>query len=446
MPGVSTTDDGFLLEILLVALLILVNGFFAGAEIAVLSARRGRIQALGTQDPRAAALLRLKADPDRFLATVQIGVTVVGTLASAVGGVAAIERLEPWFASIPWPWARQLAEPLAVLSVVITIAYLSLVVGELMPKSLAVRHAEAIALRVARPIELMSRVGRPAVAVLTASSGLLLRLLGRRTSEKPRAGFHTLDDLRAIVAEAEEQGVLKSDLVSGAIEFHDQDVREILTPRSRVDGLPVDAGLEEALRRVRESGHSRFPVYKGSMDDIFGFVYARDVYEAEHAGKGLDLSHVTRPVLIVPASKKASALLAEMRAHRAHMAVVVDEHGTTAGLVTLEDLLEVIVGEIEDEHGEPVARVRREVDGSLDVDGSLPVRELNAEWGLELPESSDYVTVAGLILGRLGAVPRGGERLEVAGRVVTVKAMEGHRVARVSVGPPGPPAATARTS
>jgi len=443
---VSATDDGFLLEILLVVQLILLNGFFAGAEIAVLSARRGRIQALGTRDPRVAALLRLKADPDRFLATVQIGVTVVGTLASAVGGVAAIERLEPWFASIPWPWARQLAEPLAVGSVVITIAYLSLVVGELLPKSLAVRHAEAIALRVARPIELMSRVGRPAVAVLTVSSGFLLRLLGRRTSEGPRGGFHTLDDLRAIVAEAEEQGLLKGDLLSGAIEFHDQDVRQILTPRSRVDGLPVDAGLEEALRRVRESGHSRFPVYEGSLDDVVGFVYARDVYEAERAGKGLDLRHLTRPVLVVPASKKASTLLAEMRAARAHVAVVVDEHGTTAGLVTLEDLLEVIVGEIEDEHGEPAARVRQEADGTLDVDGSLPVRELNAEWGLDLPESSDYVTVAGLVLGRLGAVPRGGERLEVAGRPMTVKAMEGHRVARVAIGPPQSPAATTPTS
>jgi putative hemolysin len=442
---VSGPDDGFLIEILLIALLILVNGFFAGAEIAVLSARRGHVQALAVRDRRAAALLRLKADADRFLATVQIGVTVVGTLASAVGGVAAIERLEPWFASIPWPWARQLAEPLAVGSVVIAIAYLSLVVGELLPKSLAVRHAEAIALRVARPIEMMSRALRPMVAILTASSGLFLRIIGRRDDQQ-RSGFVTLDDLRAIAAEAEEQGLLKSDVVSGAIEFHDQDVREILTPRGRVDGIPMEASLEEALRRVRESGHSRFPVYQGSLDDIQGFVYARDLFEAEHAGRGLDLRLVKRPVLLVPASKKASALLTEMRAQRSHLAVVVDEHGTTAGLVTLEDLLEVIVGEIEDEHGEPAPRVQRESDGTLDVDGALPVRELNVEWGLDLPESSAYVTVAGLILDRLGAVPRGGERLEVAGRTLTVRAMEGYRVDRVSIGPAKPAADATQAS
>jgi putative hemolysin len=431
---VSPSDDGFVVEILLIGLLILINGFFAGAEIAVLTARRGRIQPLATRDRRAAALMRLKSDPDRFLATVQIGVTFVGTLASAVGGVAAIERLEPWFAAIPWPWVQRLAEPLAVGLVVLTIAYLSLVVGELLPKSLAVRHADAIALRVARPIELISRVSRPLVALLTGSSGLFLRLAGSK-EEPARSAFLTLDDVRAIAAEAEEQGLVKGDLMSGAIEFQDQDVREILTPRNRVDGIPVEASLEEALRRTRESGHSRFPVYEGSLDDIVGFVYARDLYEAERGGKPFALRQWTRPVLMVPASKKASTLLAEMRARRAHVAVVVDEHGTTSGLVTMEDLLEVIVGEIGDEHGESSPRVRQGVDGVLDVDGSLPVRELNAEWGLQLPESSQYVTIAGLILYILGAVPRGGERLEVAGHTVDVATMEGHRIARVSIGP-----------
>lgn len=430
----SAPDDGFVLEILLIGVLLLVNGFFSGSEIAVLTARRGRIQALADRDPRAAALLRLKADPDRFLATVQIGVTLVGTLASAVGGVAAIERLEPWFASIPWPWAQHLAEPFAVAVVVFTIAYLSLVVGELVPKSLAVRHAEAIALRVARPIELMSRVSRPAVALLTASSGVFLRLGGSK-DEGPRSGFHTLDDLRAIAAEAEEQGVVKGDVMSGAIEFQDQDVREILTPRSGIDGIPLAASLEEAVRRARDSGHSRLPVYQDSLDDIVGFVYARDLYDAERTGKELNLRDLTRPALFVPAAKKASVLLAEMRDQRAHVAVVVDEHGTTTGVLTMEDLLEVIVGEIEDEHGEPVARSRQDADGTLDVAGSLPVRDLNAEWGLDLPSSVDYVTVAGLILERLGSVPRAGERLEIAGREVTVKVMEGHRVVRVSIGP-----------
>ena len=424
-------DDGFLIEIALVGALILVNGFFAGAEIAVVAARRSRMQALSPHDRRAAAVLRLKADPDRFLATVQIGVTVVSTLASAVGGVAAIERLEPWFASLPFSWAAAVAEPLAVSAVVLAIAYLSLVVGELVPKGFAVRYAEAIAMRVARPIEMMSRFSRPAVAVLTASSHLFLRVGADKG--QPRGVFHTLDDLRAIVAEAEEQGLVGGNVMSGAIEFHDLDVREVLTPRNRIDGIPFGAGLQEALRLVGESGHSRLPVYERDLDEILGFVYARDLYETERKGRPFDLAKVMRPALMVPASKKASALLAEMRTAHVPIAVVVDEHGTTLGLVTLEDLVEVIVGEIEDEHGDLRPRILRLADGGLVVDGTVPVRDLNADEGLDLPESSDYVTVAGLVLDRLGAAPRGGEAVTAGPCSLKVLEVDGHRIARVRI-------------
>ena len=428
----NSPDDGFFLEILFVAVLIVVNGFFAGAEIAVISARRGRIQALAARDRRAAAVLRLKADPDRFLATVQVGVTLVSTLASAVGGVAAIERLEPWVATLGGTWGPLVAEPIAVALVVFAIAYLSLVVGELVPKSLAVRHSEWIALRVARPIEMMSRAARPVVAALTASSHLLLRL-GGGGNRGPRSAFHTLDDLRAIVAEAEEQGLVRDDVVSGAIEFQDRDVREVLTPRGRVAGIPARATLDEALARVSESGHSRLPVYERDLDDVVGFVYARDLYEVERRGHSLDLARMIRPALMVPATKKASALLAEMRAARARMAIVVDEHGTTLGLVTVEDLVEVIVGEIDDEHGEPRVRVRRDADGALDVDGTISVRELNAEEDLDLPEAPGYVTVAGLVLERLGAAPVGGECVQAGHHQLTVTDVEGNRIARVTI-------------
>jgi putative hemolysin len=439
---VPATDDGFLIEIALIAALILINGFFAGAEIAVVAARRSRIQALLPRDRRAAAVLRLKADPDRFLATVQIGVTVVSTLASAVGGVAAIERLEPWFASLPVSWAAAVAEPLAVAVVVLAIAYLSLVVGELVPKGFAVRYAEAIAMRVARPIEWMSRASRPAVAVLTWSSRLFLRF-GAAKGE-PRGVFHTLDDLRAIVAEAEAQGLVRGDVISGAIEFHDRDVREVLTPRNRIDGIPVGAGLQEALRLVGESGHSRLPVFQRDLDDVLGFVYARDLYETERKGRPFDLAKVMRPALMVPASKKASALLAEMRAARAPIAVAVDEHGTTLGLVTLEDLVEVIVGKIEDEHGERPPRILRLPDGGFEVEGTVPVRDLNADEGLDLPESPGYVTVAGLVLDRLGAAPRGGETVTAGPCSLRVLEVDGHRIARLRIerapGDPPPPA------
>ena len=276
-------DDGILIELALIGLLILVNGFFAGAEIAVVSARTPRLRGLAEEgNRRAAAALRLKEDPDRFLATVQIGVTLVGTLASAVGGVAAIEKLEPAIDALPWPWLRVAAEPIAVGMVVFAIAYLSLVVGELVPKSLAVRHAETISLWVAPIIEGVSRLARPAVSALTASSRVLLRLLGQKGADP--VPFHSLEDLKAIAEEAARQGIVQEDIVTGAVEFHERDVREVMTPRPRIAALPAGATLGEAVRVIRETGHSRYPVFEGEIDDVLGFVYARDVYDAALAG------------------------------------------------------------------------------------------------------------------------------------------------------------------
>jgi putative hemolysin len=425
-------DDGFLIEILLVAVLILLNGFFSGAEIAVLSARRGRLQSLADDGHRGAqAALRLKADPDRFLATVQIGVTLVGTLASAVGGVAAIERLEPIYASIPARWMASVAEPLAVVTVVFTIAYLSLVIGELIPKSLAVRHADAITLLVARPIEWLSRVSARPVAMLTASSRVGLRLLGQKGPTNGSA-FHTLDDLRALVEEAGEQGVIDTSLVTGAFAFHDRDVREIMTPRPRIVAVPHNATLADARHIIAQSGHTRFPVLDRDLDDVAGILYARDLYVADDDERTAPIAPLVRPATFVPDSKKATALLSEMRRNRCQMTFVVDEHGSLIGLVTIEDLVEVIVGEIPDEH-----KAREETtvvsEGVIEAVGSLPIHELNEELDLELPESPHYVTVAGLVLERLGTLPQGGETVEVPPYRLTVTEMEGRRISRVRI-------------
>ncbi|HVR72294.1 MAG TPA: hemolysin family protein [Vicinamibacteria bacterium] len=424
--------DRFLIELLLIGMLILINGFFAGAEIAIVSARRARIQARASAGERnARALLELKADPDRFLATVQIGVTVVGTLASAVGGVSAIRRVEPLVASLPFAWAQAVAEPVAVAAVVGTIAYLSLVVGELVPKSLAVRHADAIALALARPILALRNWSRPVVSVLTASSRVFLRLLRQKNLvDRP---FHTLDDLRMMVSEAEAQGIVHGDLVSGAVEFQDREVREVMTPHTRIVAIPLSATLDDAMRRIRESGHTRFPVYREGLDDVQGFVYARDVYEAALRGTPLDLASIARPAFIVPWNKRATALLSEMRAARVHMALVVDERGSTLGLVTMEDLLEVIVGEIHDEHKAPIESVRALPDGSVEADGGCSLRELNEQFGFQLPQSDEYLTVAGLVFDRLGAIPRGGEIVHVPPHRIHVLAMDGRRIARVRV-------------
>jgi putative hemolysin len=424
-------DDGFYFEIAFIILLILLNGVFAAAEIAVVTASRGRLQSLVEGgDRRAAAALRLKADPDRFLSTVQIGVTAVGTLASAVGGVAAIERLEPIFAAFPWSWARAIAEPAAVVLVVFVISYASLVVGELVPKALAVRHAEVLTLHLAPLIERLSRVVRPAVAALTASSHLVLRLLGRPATDA--TPFHTLDDLRAIVREAEEQGVVREDVVSGALAFHERHVREIMTPRLRVKALPAHSTPDETLRIVRETRHSRLPLYRSSLDDVTGFVYVSDVYEAILAGGTLDLGSLAHRALMVPGNKAATALLAEMREQQIQIALVVDERGTLLGIVTLEDLVEVIVGRVPDERGQGERLIRRIDPNVIEVDGSVPIHRLMDE-RIRLPHSTTYTTIGGLVLERLGSFPKPGQHVDVLPYRLTVTSVEGPRIASIRI-------------
>jgi putative hemolysin len=352
-------------------------------------------------------------------------------LASAVGGVAAVERVEPLLASIPYAWARSVAEPLAVGLVVLVIAYFSLVVGELVPKSLAVRHAEPLALLVARPIAWLSRISRPVVGILTASTRMVLRLIGRKL--EVASPFHTLEDILHIVEEAREQGLITGRVVQRAFEFQDHEAREIMTPRPRVIGIPLESGLAEALRIAAESGYSRFPVYEDNLDNVVGMLYARDLYEAHRRAATSSLDELVRPALVVPATKKVAELLAEMRRAQRHLAVVVDEHGSVEGIVTLEDLLELIVGEIHDEHDEPETPVRSLGGDVLEADGMLPLRSLNADYRLTLPESAAYVTLAGLVLERLGHLPRGGEAIEIAPYRLTVTAVEGRRVARVRI-------------
>lgn len=425
-------DDGFVIEVLLVGCLIVLNGLFSGAEIAVVSARVGRLRTLAEEGRGGAqAALRLKADPDRFLATVQIGVTMVGTLASAVGGVAAIERVEPFFAAVPASWVGNIAEPLAVAVVVFTIAYLSLVVGELIPKSLAVRHAETIALAVARPVEWLSRVSAYPVALLTASSRLGLRLLGQRPQSQGNP-FHTLEDLRALLEDVDRSGV-DTGVLAGAFSFQDRDVREVMTPRPRIVALRPGATVAEARRVIAESRHTRFPVMDSDRDEVVGVLHARDLYTADEADRSAPITVYVRPAIFVPDSKKATELLPEMRGARSQMAIVIDEHGSMVGIVTIEDLVEVIVGEIPDEHrppDEPATVVSR---GVIEAEGSLPIRDLNDDLDLTLPESPDYLTVAGLVLDRLGSVPKGGESVEVPPYRITVTGVEGRRIARVRI-------------
>jgi putative hemolysin len=315
--------------------------------------------------------------------------------------------------------------------VVFAISYLSLVVGELVPKAFAVRHAEVLALWVAPIVERLSRLARPAVSLLTGSSRLLLGLAGQKAAGP--APFHTLEDLKSIAEEAGKQGVVREQLVAGAVEFHERDVREVMTPRPRIAAMPAALSPSAAVPLIRETGHSRYPVYEGQLDDVLGFVYSRDIYDAALAGSELRLSDLVRPAISVTPGKPATELLEQMRRQGVHVALVVDEHGSLEGLVTLEDLIEVIVGQIRDEHRSQIPLVKPLGEGRVEVDGSVPIHELDAEHGLELPESEGYVTLAGLVLERLGQIPMPGQSVEVAPYRLTVLSLEGPRVARVRI-------------
>ena len=403
-------------EFVIILLLILVNGFFAGAELAVLSARRSRISGLAAAGNRQARIVeQIQKDPHRFLATVQIGVTVVGSLASAIGGSAAVQYLKPLLRAAPVPFIRHAAEPLSLAIVVLGISYLFLVLGELTPKTIGLQYADRIALNVARPIHFLSILAAVAVRFLTFSNRAVLSLLG--ITPKGRHAFVTREEVQHVLSEGSEAGALTETehrYIENIFEFSHTFVREVMVPRTRIVGLNLDLPREEVLRTVRENMYTRYPVFRGDMDHVVGFVHTKDILIGNICTEGeFDIAGIVRVPLFVPEGKKVSSLLREMQRKRIQMALVVDEYGILSGLATTEDLLEELVGEIEDEHdiGE-MRRVQKLPDGSMMVDALLPVNEMEEHLGIALGEGLPYDTLAGLILDRLGRFPEKGEKIE----------------------------------
>ncbi|MBE0596953.1 MAG: HlyC/CorC family transporter [Desulfuromonadales bacterium] len=405
--------ETFWLELVIVLLLILANGFFAGAELAIVTVRRGRIAQLAAEgNKRAKVVEELLSDPHRFLATVQIGVTLVGTMASAVGGAAAIEVIKPILQQVPVRLISNAAAPLSLLLVVGFIAYLSLVIGELVPKALALEHSERIALRVARPIRFLARVGGIAVFTLTLSSRTVLRLLGiKATGEQ---AFITKEEIQQMVAEGREAGAVSSseqEFIRNVFEFSETQVREVMVPRPRIVALDLEQDREQVLKVVLDSQYSRFPVYRGEIENVIGFIHGKDLLGLAVTTPEFDLESVLRDPFFVPEAKMVNDLLREMQRRHLHMAMVVDEYGSLVGVVTTEDLLEELVGEIEDEHDEAESRrIQRLKDGSYLVDALLSLNDLEDLLEVRFPERTPYETLAGLILSELGHFPQEGEQ------------------------------------
>ena len=416
--------------------LILANGFFAASEIAVIATRKSRIETLLENGVKAAgAVARLKNDPDRFLATVQIGVTVVSSLASAIGGAAAVGYLKPAIESLPVAFAPGWADAIALFLVVLPISYLSLVIGELVPKSFALRYSERIACLVARPIEILSRVSSFLVKSLTVSSNAVLFFFGGKEAEG--ASFISVEEVKSLIREGAAKGIFnetEKELIHSVFEFADTPVKAVMVPRTEIHALEARSSLAEVAKSFIDSGFSRIPVYEVELDRVIGVLYNKDIFKTLQEQTEFHMRDHLHPVFFVPSSLPISELLKQLQRRRLAMALVVNEFGEVEGLATLEDLLEEIVGEIRDEYDrEERGPVERLPDGSMVIQGSALLRDLKSDFGLPFEESPDYLTLAGFVLAQLKRIPRGGEKVEHNGYRLTIVDMEGRRILKVKL-------------
>ena len=422
-------------QLVVVALLIALNAFFAAAEIAIVSANRIRLGRLAEEgDRRARQALALAKDPGRFLATVQVGITLAGFFASAVGAVSAAEILADALRAVPYPLVAENAGPISIAVTTSIIAFLSLILGELTPKNLAIRNAEGVALSVAYPIALIQRVTRPVVWLLNSTTNLLL---GGNAPLK--VSTITSEEISALADAAEAEGGIdarENQIVQGAFTLGEKRIGELVVPRVDVKAVPVETTLTEARRLIVQTGHSRIPIYRGTIDEIVSVLHSKDLLAAmDSAGHGAErrVTEVARPVLYFPESVKADDVLRQMQRQRLHLAVVVDEYGGTAGIVTLENLLEELVGPIRDEYDaaeQPETRLVGE--GVLVASGDADLDHVADTLEIKLGEQ-EVDTVGGLVYSLLGRIPEVGDTVEVDGARIEVLRMLGNRVGQVRI-------------
>ena len=414
------------LQLLGVAALILLNGYFVAAEYGLVTARRTRMQELAQQgDRRARAVLRIVNDPPRFIAAMQLGVTATSLGIGALGEHALAKVLDPVVASA-----------IAVAIAFLVITFFHVVIGELVPKGVALGYSERTALAVSAPVRGFFALFKPLIWVLQRSSEAILRALGLQ----PPGGemeVYSEAELKMLLSRSREEGQIEQqeqEMLYKVFDFADKEVSAVMVPRPEVVALSVEMPPEEALAAVIESPYTRYPVYRGSIDDIVGILHVRDLFSAlnDRGLQAVKLDQVLRPVHIVPETKDLAALLAEFRRTNQHMAIVVDEYGELEGIVTLEDLLEEIVGEIEDEFDLPDESVERLPDGRMRIDGTFPIDDFNEQFNRSLPVE-DFHTIGGFVFGVLGRAPEAGDEAEYDGCRFKVLEVEGSRIERLEV-------------
>jgi putative hemolysin len=426
--------NGTLANIGLVVVFVLVGGVFAAAEIALVSLRDSQVRGLAQQSKRGRTVADLNEDPNRFLSAVQVGVTLMGFLSAAFGGATLSDDLAPVLTS--WGLPERFAPAVALVLVTIAISYLSLVLGELVPKRLALQRSEAFALALGPMIDRISKVSRPVIWLLSVSTDAVVRLLGG----DPRAQKEQMSDeeLRELVNQHETLGEEERRIVEDVFEAGDRQIREVLIPRTEVDFLDASTPVYKAAKYALTQPHSRYPVTRGSVDDVIGFVHVRDLLDPEMSGRSVRVGELARQTLVLPWTRPILAALADMRREGSHLAMVADEYGGTAGIVTMEDLVEELVGDIRDEYDVEEAETTRHGGGDLEVDGLLNLDSFEDETGVELPEGP-YETVAGFIMAELGRLPAPGDAVDYEQVRLVVRELEGRRVSRVLVTTAVPP-------
>jgi putative hemolysin len=418
------SDD--VLRIVLVFLLVLGNAVFVAAEYALVTARRNRLEERAASGSRTAArALKLMDEPVRFISTVQVAITVFGILLGAI----AQPLLAEYFDDL-------VAYALAFLIAFLLITYLAVVLGELVPKAIALQKSETLAMALAIPLDLLTRVAGPLVWLLEVSANAVTRVFGIQPAP---AGVHgyTREDILHTVAEAEDTGVIEEaeeEMLYKVFNFAGKEAHEVMVPRPQVVAISVDLPAEEALAALVDSPFTRYPAYRGSLDEIAGILHVRDLFSAmnDRGIAQVQLEELLRPAYFVPETKDLAALLGDFRRSKQHLAVVVDEYGAMEGIVTLEDLLEEIVGEIEDEFDLPDESVERVDERTVRVDGTFPINNFNEQFRTGLPVE-DYHTVAGFVFGQLGRAPEEGDELEHEGLCFRVLDVDGARIGRLEI-------------
>ena len=415
-----------LFELLAVAVLILLNGFFVAAEYGLVTVRRTRMQELAHYGSRRARQVLLITDsPPRFIAAMQLGVTLTSLGIGALGEHALSRAFDPVLATL-----------LAVILAYLILTFFHVVIGELVPKAIALGHSERTALAVATPVRAFFTLTMPLIWLLRRSTQFVLGLFGL---EEPGAegAVHSEAELKMLVSESTERGEIEEgeqEMLYKVFDFADKEVSDVMVPRPEVVALSVELPPEQALQAVLESPYTRYPVYRGTLDEIVGVLHVRDLIQAMHERgiASVEIADLVRPSYMVPETKDLAALLKEFRNQNQHLAIVIDEYGSMEGIVTLEDVLEEIVGEIEDEFDLPDESVERVDENTIRIDGTFPIDDFNEQFGVEMPQE-DYHTVAGFVFGLLGRGAEPGDEVDFDGLHFRVDDVEGSRIQRLTV-------------